>query len=333
LLTSSINFYSYSIDAVSDGRRSAVIDLVGGPRIDQHSKEQTSMADIDPSRPLAFGLFGLGSHGRSDPETIARVGRAAEAVGFESLWAGEHVVLPDPRTPASPMDPADPIHDPLVVLTFLAAQTRRIRLGTGIVILPQRNPVVLAKQVAGLDVLSSGRFIFGVGAGYLEPEMAAIGVPYNERGARTEEYLAALRALWSDPPRSYAGRFVSFEGVVSRPRPVQRPHPPIVVGGHAPAVLRRAAEQANGWFGWGLDPDQTARAVADLRDAAVRYGRPPELGDLEITVTPPGPVDLALAARYKAAGVHRLILYRWDLAGPALDDFVAQAGETLIGKV
>ena len=134
--------------------------------------------------PLKFGLFSMTTGPCSYPDGAARVARAAETAGFESLWGGEHVVLPDPQAPPSPLGPGDRIVDPIVALTFLAAHTSRIRLGTGIIILPQRNPLVLAKELATLDVMSNGRLIFGVGVGYLEPEFRALGAPFEERGAR-----------------------------------------------------------------------------------------------------------------------------------------------------
>src|SRR5499433_2346679 len=161
--------------------------------------------------PFKFGLFAMTTGPCSYPETAARVARAAEAAGFESLWGGEHVVLPDPRVAPSPLEPRDRIIDPVVALTFLAAHTSRIRLGTGIIILPQRNPLVLAKQLATLDVLSNGRLIFGVGVGYLEPEFRALGLPFETRGQVIDEYLAAMRAIWSDRQPAYRGRHVAFE--------------------------------------------------------------------------------------------------------------------------
>src|SRR5918911_5658960 len=162
---------------------------------------------------MKFGLFSLNTGPCSYPETAIRVAQAAEVAGFDSLWAGEHVVLPSPRTPASPMNPEDRILDPVVTLTFLAAQTRHILLGTGIIILPQRNPLVLAKELASLDVLSGGRLIFGIGVGYLEPEFRALGIPLEDRGERADEYLAAMQAIWSEGKPSYHGQFVSFADV------------------------------------------------------------------------------------------------------------------------
>jgi len=171
---------------------------------------------------MHFGLFSINAYAAIEPRTAARLARAAEAAGFESLWAGEHVVLPDPQAPPSPMAPTEPILDPSIALTFAAAHTTRVRLGTGIIILPQRNPLVLAKELASLDVLSGGRLIVGIGVGYLEPEFRALGAPYKDRGAVTDEYLAAMRAIWGDAKPSYQGRFVSFANVQAHPQPVQR---------------------------------------------------------------------------------------------------------------
>src|SRR5438067_436408 len=153
---------------------------------------------------LTFGLFSLNTGVCSYPATAVRIAQAAEAAGFDSLWAGEHVVLP------SPLAPEDRILDPIVTLTFLAAQTKRVLLGTGIIILPQRNPLVLAKELVSLDELSEGRLLFGVGVGYLEPEFRALGVPFADRGARSAEYLPAMLATCREPKPAYHGQFVSF---------------------------------------------------------------------------------------------------------------------------
>ena len=283
---------------------------------------------------LTFGLFEMNTGPCSFPETAAHIARVAEEAAWDSLWMGEHVVLPEPRTPASPMNPRDRILDPVVALSFLAAYTQRVRLGTGVIILPQRNPLVLAKQLASLDVLSNGRLILGLGAGYLEPEFRAIGVPLADRGTRTDEYLAAMQASWTMEQPVYHGRYVDFAGVQAYPHPVQQPHPQVVVGGRSPGAYRRAVTMAHGWYGWGQDPATAAQAVKDLRAAEERYGRPAQLGALEINVTPLQPVDREMAARYAAAGVHRLILRPpSDVDAQGLEQFVVAVGETLIGRV
>ena len=139
---------------------------------------------------MKIALFGINYGPCADPQAASQVARAAEAAGFESLWTGEHIVLPDPQVPPSPAAPETPFIDSLVALTFVAAHTTAIRLGTGIIILPQRNPVVLAKELASTDVLAGGRLIFGIGVGYLKPEFEAIGAPFDHKGARSEEFLA-----------------------------------------------------------------------------------------------------------------------------------------------
>jgi probable F420-dependent oxidoreductase len=282
---------------------------------------------------MRFGLFSMNSGACVAPEATARVARAAEDAGFESLWAGEHVVLPDPRVPPSPMEPLDPILDPVVALTYAAAHTRTVRLGTGIIILPQRNPLVLAKELASLDVLSGGRLIVGVGVGYLEPEFRALGAPFAERGRRMDEYLDAMAAIWSADRPAYHGRHVNFEGVQARPRPVQQPSPPIVMGGHSPSAYRRAVQRAHGWYGFALDAARTEQALAGLREAAERYERPADLGSLEISVTPRGALDAAAVEQYAALGVHRLVLQpRFGLDAAGIEAFVAETGRTLVGR-
>jgi probable F420-dependent oxidoreductase len=256
---------------------------------------------------MRLGLFGLNSGPCTDPAVATEVARAAEAAGFDSVWAGEHVVLPDPQAPPSPMAPQDPILDPLVVLCWAAAATSSVRIATGIVILPQRNPVVLAKQVASLDVLSGGRLVLGIGVGYLEPEFRAIGANFAQRGAVTDDYLSAMESLWYSPRPVHHGPFADFEGVDAYPRPVQS-RIPVVVGGRTPAAYRRAVSRGAGWFGYFLTPEQASDAVAGLRRAAGQVERPAELGRLELSVTPRGRLTAQLVAEFAAVGVDRLVL-------------------------
>src|SRR5689334_10981924 len=194
---------------------------------------------------LKLALFGLHRGGSANADTLLRRARAAEAAGFESLWVGDHIGLPtgDKAVPGYPPD--QPRLEIVVALSFLAGCTTRIRLGVGVIVLPQRQPVLLAKQLSTLDVLSKGRLIVGIGVGYMEQELKALGASLSERGARTDEYLAAMRALWAEAVPSFEGRFVSFSDVQERPRPIQQPHPPIVIGGHTAAAYRRTARSGN----------------------------------------------------------------------------------------
>ncbi|WP_112243114.1 TIGR03619 family F420-dependent LLM class oxidoreductase [Kribbella monticola] len=275
---------------------------------------------------LKFGLYGLHRGSSADPETMARRARLAEEAGFESLWVGDHIALPE-----NDDDPREqPRIEALIALAHLAALTQRIRLGAGVIVLPQRQPVLLAKQLASIDHLSNGRLTVGIGVGYVEPELNALGVSLAERGARTDEYLAAMRVLWDEPAPHFDGRFVAFADVFERPRPVQRPHPPIVVGGQSAAAYRRAIQQGNGWYGWDLDLDRTASALSDLRESSKRWSRPADLGPLEITVTPDRLPDLETAHRYADLGVHRLLLQPPTMDGTAIDDLITHTADTLL---
>src|SRR2546425_1409098 len=236
---------------------------------------------------MKFGLHSVNLHTCAYPAAAASLGRAAEAAGFESLWVADHVVLPDPPVPERPMAPDMRLLDPIVALTFLAAHTTRILLATGVIILPQRQALVLAKQLASLDVLSNGQLVFGLGVGWCEPEMRSIGVPFAERGRIADDYLAAMHAVWTQPKPSYRGSYVSFEGVQAMPRPMQTPIP-IVVGGRTPPAYRRAVTRGHGWYGFGIDVEETRKCVSALREAEKKSSRPPELGRLEISATPPG---------------------------------------------
>jgi probable F420-dependent oxidoreductase len=256
---------------------------------------------------VKLGLVHLNMGGMARPDVMVRAIRTAEAAGFESLWAGEHVVLPDPQVPPSPMAPTDPALDPLFALTWAAAHSVTLRLATAIIVLPQRNPVVLAKEVASLDVLSGGRVILGVGVGYLEPEFRAIGANFAERGAVTDEHLDALEHLWYDERPEYHGKFVEFGGIDAHPRPVQR-RIPIVIAGHSPPAYRRAVSRGHGWYGYRLTPEDAAASLVGLRQAASSVDRPSELGELEISVTPRGRLTPERAAAFAELGVDRVVV-------------------------
>lgn len=279
---------------------------------------------------MKFGIFGINFGPCADPEGAVRVAQLAEQAGFESLWTGEHVVLPDPQEPPSPAAPETKMLDPAVALAFVAAHTNSIRLGTGIVILPQRNPLVLAKEMASVDVLSGGRLLLGVAAGYLHQEFSALGAPFSDRGARTDEAIDVIRTLWTQEKPAFEGRFWSFSGIDAQPRPTQTPSPPIVIGGHSAAAHRRAVRRGDGWYGFALDVDATRDALEGLDHVLRETDRPDQLGELEVSITPPSTVTVDDVRRYEALGVDRLILL---VSGRTVDDTcdrVAQAAESLI---
>lgn len=278
---------------------------------------------------VKLGLFNINMGANASPDRIAAVARSAEAAGFESLWAGEHIVLPDPQVPPSPMAPQDPAIDVVLALTWAAAATSTIRLATGIIILPQRNPVVLAKELASLDVLSRGRFTLGIGVGYLQPEFSAIGADYDHRGAVTDDFLAAMASLWYDEHPEHHGPFSEFAGVDAHPRPVQRPIP-VVVGGHSAPAYRRAVASGQGWYGFAQKPEDTAASIEGLRRAADEVDRPAHLGELEISVTPRVPLTKDTVAAFAELGVHRLVPTPRPGATPGDTDALIAAAADLV---
>lgn len=262
-------------------------------------------------RAMRLGLFGINTDLCAlDPQVATDVAVAAEAAGWESVWTGEHYALPDPPVPAAPIRPDRPFLDPFVALGHLAGTTSTLLLGTGVTVVPVHQPVILAKQVVSVDRLSGGRFLFGIGVGYLEPEFRALGVPLADRGVRTDDYLDALQALWTTSPVHVVGPRVSISGITAEPRPVCPEGPPLHVGGASPAALRRTVLRAHGWYGWAVTPEQTATTVTRLAELADNLDRPAALGTLEISVTPDAriPLDATLVAAYADAGVDRLIV-------------------------
>jgi probable F420-dependent oxidoreductase len=221
--------------------------------------------------------FGAPGH---DLAHIARIAAAVEARGFDSFWAPEHLVVLgaagaefSDESNTIELSDAPSFPDPFQTLTAVAAATTRLLLGTAVLLVPLHHPLAIARAGATLDVLSGGRFVLGAGVGWQPQEYAALNVPWGDRGARTSEHLEAVRALWTERPASYSGRNISFEAVLAEPRPLTRPHPPILVGGNSDAALRRAASVGDGWFGWGLDPDGLERARGYLLELLATGGR------------------------------------------------------------
>ena len=243
------------------------------------------------------------------PEVLAVVGREAEERGIGTLWVGEHVVLFDEYASHYPYAadgkiPAQPdtgLLEPFTTLAYLAAHTTTVRLGTAMVLLPQRNPVYTAKEVATLDWLSHGRVDLGVGVGWLEEEFRAVNVPWPRRGKRTDEYLEVLRTLWCDERSEFEGEFYSLDRCSMFPKPVQDPHPPIHIGGESDAALARAARAGQGWHTFNRAPSELAEPLARLDGRLADRGR--SRSELTITVCPYfQPLDADLAEQYGEAG-------------------------------
>lgn len=251
-----------------------------------------------------------------DPEAACRLARSAEAAGFDSVWTVDHVVVPHGYRSTYPYDPSGrlpsgedaPYPDPLVWLAYVARETRTVRLATGILVLPQRNPLVLAKQLATLDVLSAGRVTLGVGIGWLEEEYRALGASFEGRGERLEEYVAAMRALWAESRATFDGRDVAFRDSVLRPQPL-RGSVPVVIGGHSRVAARRAGRVGDGFFPFGVPGGELPGLVAAMREAADRAGRDP--ASVEVTVSS-ACVDPTRAATeveaLASAGVGRVVV-------------------------
>ncbi len=274
---------------------------------------------------MKFGVFGMNMHPCTTPAAVAQIARTVEAAGFDSFWGGEHIVLADPQVPPSPMPPSTEFVDLCATMAFVAAHTRTLRLATGIIILPLRNPAVLAKQLASVDVLSNGRLMLGVGIGNLRFEFDAVGMPFDHKGLRAEEALATIKALWTMERPRFAGRFLRLDGVRAEPRPVQRPHPPIIFGGKTPHAFSRTARLGDGWFGYGLTLEATAQCIDGIRRACAEHGRP--FKQIEISVTPKDKLDCGIARRYADLGVHRIVVAP---RARSADEFVRAVKEAAI---
>jgi probable F420-dependent oxidoreductase len=254
----------------------------------------------------------LTGRGGADPVGTANFVRLLEELGCESVWAVEHVVVPDGYDSTYPYDgsgkmsllPGTDVPDPLHWLTFAAAHTQRLRLGTAMLILPEHNPVILAKRLTTLDTLSGGRLMAGIGVGWLREEYDAVGVPFAERGRRADEYLAAMRALWTQSPASFAGQYVRFDSVHCEPRPVRPEGIPILVGGHGTAAVRRAARYGSGLYPLGVDVAGMAGLLQRLAVECAAVGRDPA----EIELTARGPSRRADVEALAALGITRVII-------------------------
>jgi probable F420-dependent oxidoreductase len=272
-----------------------------------------------------------------DGASALDVCRTAEAAGFESVWGGEHVILPstiESRYPYTadgeiPATNDTPIPDPLIWLAFAAAAAPTLRLGTCILIVPQRNPLILAKELATLDQLSGGRVELGLGVGWLKEEFDALGVPWERRGARNDEYIAAMRALWSGPEVEFHGEFVDFPPVTCSPRPVQASIP-ILVGGDSEAAVRRAGRLADGYFPGEGDAERLAALIARVRAAAEEAGRDPDSVEINAIFGMQMADPIAGVEQMRELGVGRVMVPGFFFAGPGGTDRLAEFGERVI---
>ena len=288
---------------------------------------------------MEIGVFSIGVARTADPDVIGQIARTADDMGFASLWATEHVVLfaQESYTSRYPYNESGKIAsadadrlDPFAALAFAAAHTRRIKLATGICLVPQRNPLITAKLVASLDRLSKGRFLFGVGIGWLTEEFQALGIPPERRAQRTCEYLEAMRALWTQDAPSFQGEFCAFPPVKSFPKPVQKPHPPIIFGGNTAPALRRAAEVGDGWFGFNLSPEDAAPLVQRLCQYAAASGR--NVDEFFIGVAPTATMQMTREGlqQYRDAGVRHLVVRLPPVAPERLETVLGELRERLV---
>ncbi len=293
---------------------------------------------------MKFGIMYANAGPCGLPDHLENLARSAEAAGVESIWTEEHVVVPvgyESQYPyiesgKLPGPEQVPIPDPLLPLAYAAAVTTKLRLATGILILPQHHPVYVAKQVATLDVLSRGRAILGVGIGWLEEEFEVLGVPFKERAARTEEALRAIRTLWKGEPEAFEGQFFRWPPVHSNPKPVQQPGVPVVVGGHVEGAARRAARCGDGFFPAKSDPETLARLSAALVDECGKIGRDPDEIELTTGVRASagwGQADLDTVRRYQDLGVSRLVIGPPGFDKESVRKGLSELGEKVIAKL
>lgn len=263
---------------------------------------------------IALPVFGKYA-GRDE---ILETALAAEALGYDSIWVSDHVVVPDHHNVFG-----DVFYDPLITLGFIASVTSRIELGTSVLVLPYRNPLVLAKSVSSLDALSEGRVILGIGSGWLRGEFKALGVDYGQRGRMTDEYIEIMKELWTSESPSYEGGYHSFSGIRFEPKPVRKPHPPVWVGGESRRSVERAAKYGDGWHPVGLTPEEMGARVREVRSLLpdekkdgfvmslrrnVEINESREFGPEETLRGGLGKIRDGIEA-YREAGVQHLILY------------------------
>jgi probable F420-dependent oxidoreductase len=260
----------------------------------------------------------FGSSPNRDVNYIKDFAAAAESLGFDSLWVPEHIVFFDDYDSRYPYNETGTlalgrnpgVFDPFPALTVAALATTTLEVGTSVMLIGERNPLLTAREVATVDQLSGGRFLFGVGVGWSSEEYDALGVPWERRGARCDEYIDVMKALWTTDRTTFSGEFCRFENVAAFPKPARSPHPPVLVGGNTKPALRRAARNGDGWFGWNLDLDELEKALAELDALLAAEGRSRD-GFVVQVGRPHGgaPADMAAyAKRCEELALDRLII-------------------------
>jgi len=288
---------------------------------------------------MKFGIVPINLDVFAEPDMLVPFVQRAEALGYESVWTAEHVIIPKqyssvyPYNPSGkvPFRPDAAIIDPLIALTYIAASTKRLRLGTGVNILPQMSPLYLAKWASSIDYLSQGRLMLGVGVGWLKEEFEAIGVSFAHRGKRADEYLQALKQVWTGEEVNYHGEFLNWQGFMMRPRPAQPGGIPLVIGGVTPAAIRRLVRYGDGWYVIGKDLDDYRAHMRAFHDECQRQGRNPS--EIEITAYwnyyVEGRESLAV---YKELGVHRLLVNMRALRDRDVTTAMERFGEEVVTK-
>jgi probable F420-dependent oxidoreductase len=273
---------------------------------------------------MKLGISFANSGKFSRPELFAELARDCETLGFESIWTVEHVVIPQPHMPypgskdgQMPGGDEVPIPDPLIPLAYAAAITTKLKFSTGVIILPQRHPLYLAKQLATLDLLSNGRMMVGIGSGWMKEEFDSLQIPFNLRGARTDESIQAMRILWSEPVATFQGNHFHFHDVKSYPKPVQKNGIPIHIGGHSLAAARRAGRFGDGFFPTLTSPEKLKELFAVTREEAKKAGRNPATIEFSAMAAPKPDAVKALSE----IGVTRIIM-----APPSSDPARLRAG-------
>jgi len=288
---------------------------------------------------MKLGLFSTFMSPVATPEMMSQFARRVEAMGFDSLWMGEHVVLfdktefpyPGSRDGKIPVPAGGGMLDTVASFGFLAASTTTLRLGTGITLLPQRNVVYTAKEFTTLDWLSNGRIDLGVGVGWCKEEVIACGYDFDDRGARCDEALEVLKLLWTQELASYEGVHLTLPPCRMDPKPVQKPHLPIIVGGHSAAGLRRAAKYGDGWYGFQMDVAATAEMISKMASELSKHNR--HLADFRIIITPPYSVTPEMVRAYRDLGVDELVLHLGNQKHERVESRLAELEPVLAANV